>query len=97
MDADDSESSSEESSGSSSDSDSEYEDTAELLRELEKIKAERYISEFNDRAAEEERRKREEAEAAALQVDESVLSANPLVADDTEADSFTIKKRYRFE
>jgi hypothetical protein len=41
MDADDSESSSEESSGSSSDSDSEYEDTAELLRELEKIKAER--------------------------------------------------------
>lgn len=46
------------------------------------------------RAAEEERRKREEAEAAALQVEESVLSANPLVGDDTETESFTIKKRW---
>jgi len=90
IDADDSDSDSD----SSSDSDSESEDedadeTAELMKELERIKKER--------AEEARKREVEQQKLDAQEREEQMLSSNPLVnvANQQQArDDFTIKKRW---
>lgn len=81
--------SSEEDSSSSEEEDSEEgDDTAELLRELDKIKKER--------AEERERQEREAFEQAAEQRDEEIMQSNPLLPVGDRSGSFAIKRRLVF-
>lgn len=93
IDADDSDSSdSDEGSGSDSDSSDEGEsedETAELMRELEKIKRERE----EDRRKKEAERERAEAERR----DNEVKFGNPLLAAQQGAADFNVKKRWHEE